>query len=225
MLRAMSVRKLLAAVTAQLATGIGLVVAVLSWGDADPGVKLGLTLAAVALTAAGVIVELSNFAATRVRGYRTPARINRFMHGWIAQPGRVAIFSNDMSWVSSDVHDRWYERVVRPLTRTEPDRIMDLLEQKAARKELTLVLPKRTDLSRSLEAKGAQTVTYGELGIIPGSRFTIVRHGHQDAEVAIGRSVNGVHRIEKFANGSHPAFALAADLVKFAESFDKQRQS
>ena len=55
--------------------------------------------------------------------------------------------------------------------------------------------------------------TYERLHIVPGARFTIVRHGQQDAAVAIGRTESGVHRIEIFGNGRHPAFAMAEDLV------------
>lgn len=62
---------------------------------------------------------------------------------------------------------------------------------------------------------GARIATYPDLSYVPLSRFTLIRHGRQDTEVAIGRRIRGVHTIETFGPGIHPAFALAEDLVEF----------
>jgi hypothetical protein len=123
-----------------------------------------------------------------------------------------------MSWVSDNVHARWYERALGNLREREPRSIKALLCEKAAKQELILCLPRPNDLSRELETHGAYVATYQSLGLVPEARFTIARVGQQDAEVAIGRRVDGIHRIEVFGNGTHPAFALAEDLVRFAEA-------
>jgi hypothetical protein len=217
----MSGRRLAATLTTQIGTGAGSLIGILSWDRASAGLKTGLAAVVLGFVVVAVVLEISAFLTDRGRGYRTPSRINRFMHRWISERGKVAIFSNDMSWVSDDVHVRWYERVVRWLRRRRSASISELLLEKARKDELTLCLPRETALSQRLEQEGARVTTYAALKIVPEGRFTIIRYGQQDAEVAIGRSVRGVHRIETFAKGEHPAFALAEDLVRFADAFTR----
>ena len=63
----------------------------------------------------------------------------------------------------------------------------NLLKDKAARKELSICLPKHTQLTRKLKTSGADVFTYEEIGHVPSSRFTIINDGRMDAAVAIGR--------------------------------------
>jgi len=108
------------------------------------------------------------------------------------------IHTRDMSWASSE------------------QRIVDLLRTKARNDELTICLRQRTTVTSALESLGATIVTYDKLGFVPQSRFTVVRAGREDAEVAIGRSIKGVHTIATYSNGEHSVFALAQDLINVA---------
>jgi hypothetical protein len=215
-------RRFLTPIVAQILTGVGTVIALTAWDAAD-GLRLALGLFVVALTLSSVGLEVRGLLEERGRTYKTTAHINRFMHDWISERGRVVIFSNDMSWVSDDVHLRWYEKLKAKIRNDESLSIHELLIEKANRDELTLCLPRENDLSRELEAAGTQVATYEELKITPEARFTIVRHGQANAEVAIGHREQGVHRIATFENGRHPAFAMAEDLVKFVTRYSEDR--
>jgi hypothetical protein len=214
----MTARRLAAALITQIATAVGSLIGLASWDSASRPVKIGVGVLIAGLVVLTVLLEISAYLGGRPRGYRTPSRINRFMHDWMSQRGKVAIFSNDMSWVSENVHARWYEQILGRFRVRESPSIKALLCEKAAKRELILCLPRPNDLSRELAWHGAHVVTYQALGVVPEARFTIARYGQQDSEVAIGRRVNGAHRIETFGNGSHPAFALAEDLVRLAEA-------
>jgi hypothetical protein len=106
--------------------------------------------------------------------------------------------------------------------RTHQQSIHELLVDKASKHELTVCLPKETELSRELQDAGARVATYAGLSVVPEARFTIIRYGQQDAEVAIGRHDGEVHRIERFASGRHPAFAIAEDLVRLVISYSQK---
>ena len=68
------------------------------------------------------------------------------MYKWIEQDGRTAIISRDLSWVSP-----------------RDTQLLELLIRKAEARELTIVVPSHTDLTRNLEAAGAEIVTYPTL--------------------------------------------------------------
>lgn len=105
------------------------------------------------------------------------------------------IFSRDMSW-------------------TDEKAIRQVLMEKAGRNELTVFLEHPIPLTDELRRQGAQIVTYGALGHVPRSRFTIVDFGREGARVAVGVKVGNDHVIQEFRSGDHPFFAVAEDLVK-----------
>jgi len=131
----------------------------------------------------------------RPKRYKKPASIIDYMYSWISSEGRVVIFTHDLSWAGDS-------------------RIRELLATKAQRSELTICLPEPIDLTNELARLGARIHTYPSLKYVPTSRFTIIREGREDATVAIGRKVHGVHVIEEFASGEHPVFSVAHDLVQ-----------
>jgi len=182
----------------------------------NEGLRIGLMVAFGALVATALVIEWNTYWSEKPKEFNTPEKINRFMHRWISRQGRVVIFSRDMSWVNGTVHETVLERTLRKLHGTAPATIRELLRQKSASDELTICLPNRIPLATELELEGARLFIY-ESGLVPQSRFTIVRHERADSEVAIGRTIDGIHRIETFASGEHPAFSLALDLVRFAE--------
>ncbi len=105
------------------------------------------------------------------------------------------IFSRDMSW-------------------THDEAIRQVLMEKAGRNELIVCLEHPIRLTDELRRQGAQIVTYGALGHVPRSRFTIVDFGREGARVAVGVKVGNEHVIQEFRSGDHPFFAVAEDLVK-----------
>lgn len=151
---------------------------------------IGFLLAAVT-----VYIEIDDFVRSGPKFFRKQQAINDYMRRWVSQSGRVVIFSRDMSWAM--------QKPVR-----------DVLLEKASRNELIVCVERDIQLTNELHARGAQIVTYGQIGHVPKSRFTIVGYEREGARVAVGVSNNGQHVIQEFQSGSHPFFAVAEDLVK-----------
>jgi len=205
-------RSLITASIAQFGTAVGCLIGIAAWSG-HTGWRVALAIVVVLGAAYALINEIQIYRKEMGRPYRTPARINRFMFDWIGDRGHVVVVSNDMSWVSENVYTTPIKRMWHWIRQTKSHTIRELLEEKAQKGELTVCLPKRIDLSDKLKLEGARVATYEALDFVPKTRFTIVRHGQQDSEVAIGRKVRGVHRIEVFEIGHHPAAALAEDLA------------
>jgi hypothetical protein len=161
-----------------------------------PAVPITLIILAAILV---VTLDIRSWRAGRPSRFGSEDAIRDFMFNWISQDGRVTIYTRDMSWAEKE------------------DRIAELLEAKAERGELTLCLPKRIALADRLETHGASVCTYSKLDYAPVSRFTVVRAGREDAQVAIGRQIDGVHTISTYSRGEHSVFALAEDLLAFVE--------
>lgn len=154
-----------------------------------------------------VVLEVREWRALRPRGYRSESEIRKFMLDWISREGRVAVYTRDMSWAQND------------------EGVRQVLRTKAAANELTVCLPSKISLTDDLEAHGATIYAYGPIAYGPVSRFTIIRQDREDAEVAIGRRIAGLHTIATYSRGSHSAFALAEDLVQFAKRTHEARNS
>jgi hypothetical protein len=122
-------------------------------------------------------------------------QIATYMFNWISRGGRVIVFTRDMTWA------------IQP-------NIENLLLAKARQNELTIYMPKPTDLSKKLELAGATVFHYQALNFIPSSRFTIINADRMDAHVAIGGQQDGKHVIEEYRAGQHPVFAVIHDLTE-----------
>ena len=100
----------------------------------------GLTTACL-LIALYTVLDVGSYLKNRPRRYRRGGRqrqrIRSFMQHWIQAGGRVAIFSNDLTWVDSS-------------------RIKELLQAKAKSDELTIVTPRPTQVTVELAKAGAQ---------------------------------------------------------------------
>lgn len=151
-------------------------------------------LASVGFLVVGII-EVRDVLRRTPRPYSDRNKIWAYLYEWIREGDRVVVFTRDMSWA-------------------DEDEMIQLLKSKAYANELTVCLPERTSLIEDLSEAGAEVITYPDLDFVPSSRFTIVRYERADAEVAIGRTIDGVHVIEEFRVGEHPAYALADDLVR-----------
>lgn len=161
---------------------------------------------AVLLSVWAIATEVRSYWQGEPRKFRTKKSIRDYMYNWISNGGKVCIFSNDLSWV-------------------DDDEMKQMLHRKAAANELTILLPTPIPLSEELKRDGAHVVTYAPLGITPKSRFTLVNSGRDGAQVAIGRRIGNVHCIEEFAEGSHPVFAIASDLVELLNQYSAKRRT
>lgn len=126
-----------------------------------------------------------------------------------------------MSWASEKASFGLYRSVKGKISNKTQLTIRELLDKKAQENNLILCLPDKSSLSNDLEKLGAHVYTFNSLGVVPESRFTIIRYGRFDAEVAIGHRFQGRHRIETFQRGLHPAQAMADDLVDFVKHFNE----
>jgi hypothetical protein len=156
-----------------------------------------------------IIIILSTFAALALtwreirdiiregpKTYKSKEKINRYMCRWVSSGGRVVIFSRDLSWAGEE-------------------EVRDVLARKAERGDLTVCIENDIQLTSYLKTRGARIVTYGGLGFVPKSRFTIIDFEKEGARVAVGVHENGSHIIQEFRSGAHPFFAVAEDMVRF----------
>lgn len=162
-----------------------------------PWWHLAAITAVCMLIAAVIVWEIINYfrsAPTSIR-FCQKKRIKRYMRNLIDSGGRVVIFTRDMTWAD--------DRKVR-----------DTLSRKAKNGELLICIEKSIDLTVQLAKEGAEIITYGELGVVPRSRYTIVGFEKDSARVAVGGAIGGAHVIQEFRNGDHPFFSVAEDLVR-----------
>ena len=159
----------------------------------------------VALTLAGVlfvllvVLEFNSYQPYRVFRQGNDRAIGRYMYKWIKRGGRVAVWSRDMSWANNE-------------------RMYDLLEEKAGAGNLILCISQPICLSQKLSAAGAEVYVYGDWLTQGISRFTIANFERDGSSVAVGRAVRHSHVIEEFQEGHHPAYHIAADLVKLVRA-------
>jgi hypothetical protein len=128
------------------------------------------------------------------------SRINEYMFNLLRNGGRVAIVSNDLTWVKGS------------------DSIKNLLVEKAQESEVTIIVPRANDVAAFLEENGVRVITYPGLSITPKTRFTIALQGRADEFVAIGRQKNGFHTIREYQRDELPCL-LAEDLVAILEAY------
>lgn len=191
---------------ASFASFIGLLVAFLPSPQKWEWWVTVLVVSAVLAFVIVVVLEFSNRPRRHIFTLGDAKRIKRYMHNWIDQGGRVAIWSRDLSWADN------------------PDTIQ-VLTKKAQRNELILCLPELTTLAQSLADAGAEVCAYGIANLeSPASRFTITFFGRDGAQVAVGRAVSNNHIIDEFESGDHPAFYLAEDLVALARALHRKKR-
>jgi hypothetical protein len=129
-------------------------------------------------------------------------RIKRYMRRWLSSGGRAVIFTRDMSWAD--------DKATR-----------DVLSDKARAGELIICIEHTIPLAEELATKGATIISYGELGVVPRSRYTIVDFESDSARVAVGGAVGYSHVIQVYRNGQHPFFSVAEDLAKILLAYKR----
>jgi hypothetical protein len=131
-----------------------------------------------------------------------PDKIRNYMIRWLQSGGRAVVFTRDMTWLNESVRE--------------------ILIRKAQNHELTLCIEHMLPIAKELEKEGADIISYGDLGVVPQSRYTIIDFEKHGARVAVGGAVGRRHVIQEFREGDHPFFAVAADLAKILIAY-KQR--
>jgi hypothetical protein len=151
-----------------------------------------------------LFLDYRDFSRQKPRTFKPESyEIKNYLLNWISKGGHAVVFTRDMSWANDD-------------------RIKNMLLTKARNSELSVILPKQMALTEELERSGAQIISYESLNYTPQSRFTLINKGRMDSQVAFGRRIKDQHVIEEFANGEHPVFALANDLVEILNHIQKK---
>ena len=162
----------------------------------------GVALLAIGVICVGLIAAFEIFESTKIHVFQRNDKsgILKYMHKWIKEGDRIAIWTRDMSWA-------------------ENDETKQLLTTKAEKRELIILLPSEIPLSRKLADAGAEVYYYGMHRLdAPRSRFTIAQFGRGGSSVAVGRPGGDTHVIEEYSSGDHPAYDMAADLVDLVQS-------
>jgi hypothetical protein len=169
--------------------------------------KIGITVICIILILAIVweLVDHMRSSPTRYRFFKE-RRIRRFMRLWLSSGGRAVVFTRDMSWANED-------------------NVRDVLFEKAERQELTICIEHMIPLAQELQQRGANIIAYGELEVVPRSRYTIIDFERDGARVAVGGAVGKAHVIQEFRSGQHPYFAVAEDLAKILVAYNRRRNA
>jgi hypothetical protein len=185
---------LLVTLIASYASIVGLAYPFLPPFEKFPWWGTGLALIALILAVTLVVLEIKTNISRTVFRKSDVVGIRNYMHNWINNGGRVAIWTRDMSWAQN------------PATQA-------LLTQKAKAGELIICMPEMKSLAEHLEKAGAEIYVYPTDGYEPASRFTITEFARAGSRVAVGRGKGDLHLIETFDSGDHPSFYLAQDLI------------
>lgn len=169
--------------------------------------KIGIAVICIILVFA-IVWELVNHVRSSPTRYRffKERRIRRFMRLWLSSGGRAVVFTRDMSWANAA-------------------NVRDVLFEKAQRQELTICIEHMIPLAQELQERGANIIAYGELEVVPRSRYTIIDFERDGARVAVGGAVGKTHVIQEFRSGQHPYFAVAEDLVKILAAYSRRRNA
>jgi hypothetical protein len=129
-------------------------------------------------------------------------KIRRYMINWLRSGGRAVIFTRDMTWVDATVRE--------------------ILLNKARNHELTIFIEHPLPIAAELAQAGAEVISYGDLGVVPQSRYTIIDFEKHGARVAVGGAVGNRHVIQEFRDGEHPFFAVSEDLAKILIAYHRR---
>lgn len=165
--------------------------------------QVALFIASGLLAAIAIWVDVKDFRERPVKYFKGPDAVRRYMYHWINNASSVAIFSRDLSWVSTDD-------------------MRNLLRQKARDGELHLFLPEEIRISEELQTLGAEVYYYGNIDYVIRSRFTMININRNDTRVAIGRAQEGKHQVEEFSELTDPAFNLSQDLLEIVKRYSRK---
>lgn len=160
-----------------------------------------LLICIILIVAFYMIYDIQHVYLHRIKRYKpNDPKISVYLCEQLKKAGRVAIFSRDISWVTSG---------------SEAE---ELLLQKANSKELVLFVQTTTSIAQKLANAGAEVSTYQKFpNYRPKSRFTVLDYEKTGSRVLIGYSSNGEHLIEEFNDSDKALVDLVETFVQLAE--------
>lgn len=192
----------LVTIVASYASIFGLYFTVSPLSVEKPAWHVGLLIFSFFLCALLLILEIRNHIVNLPKQLRSSSQIQKYMHSWISNDGRVVILSRDLSWAENNAE------------------IQSIMIGKASRRELTILVENETELTKALRDAGATTIYYGSFGFVPAARFTIVDYEKIDARVAIGTRAGNIHNVKEHTAASSVEFYLANDLVRLLTAWN-----
>ena len=144
-------------------------------------------------------LEIRKQVKIRIIAQKDRQKINEYMYEWIKNSGRIAIFSRDMSFASSD------------------EEIKNLLLDKSQAGEVIVCVANEIALTDELKDKNAEIYSYSNSeDFSPRTRFTIANYGQGKRErVAVAHGEDDFHVIEEFDKNDLVIY-LAKDLIDLA---------
>lgn len=130
----------------------------------------------------------------RFKGFKRDAKILKYMIKMLTPQAHCVISSNDLTWVD--------------------EAATKVLEEKAEKKSLTLLMPVENKVSQNLVSKGAKAYYYGDDLFKFTSRFTLFDPDGSGPWIAIGHRTEDVHTIRKVSSKDDPAIHLVIDLYR-----------
>lgn len=136
-------------------------------------------------------------------------RIDSYLTSFIESGESVAILSHDMSWIDDDN--------------------INMLENKAKRKELLLFLPQETEEVKRLKNLGADVRYFGTMISDPAyalikSRMTVINWNKAFPKLTYPVKKDGLHINYEIATGE-PANQLALDLIQLLLLSSKEKKN
>ena len=134
--------------------------------------------------------------------------IKQYMLNWISTPGKVSIFSRDLSWVD--------------------DKIKILMLSK--KEDLSICAAKETDLLKELRENNANIYLYDDSMSPMVSKFTIIRANKSDKQIAVAttQKIHGKekHCIYESKNNllDHWILGLAQDLIHMTKQLSNNEK-
>ena len=182
----------------QVAAVVALICTIIGTGDnLNATGKVVAFILALSCTLGAIVFELKAKSYKEFREKKNNPRdeqVKNYMKKYLERGGMSVIFTRKMSWAT------------------------DTLETKARNRQLEIYMQAPNSTSKRLKDLGANIFYYGDvLNDSFNTRFTIIKARSSSAELAIGETINDVHRIHKFTDPRDPAFSLARDVLALAE--------
>ncbi|WP_187583287.1 hypothetical protein [Gordonia sp. OPL2] len=191
----------LTSISAVAALAVSLVVSTKpNWWESPPRLILIVITSLAVITCAVIEIVLARKTLPKkFSGKNRDRNIREYMTKLLQQSsGQCVMSSNNLSWVQDDQEKELFA--------------------KARQKELTLLMPQETNLSRRLAEGGASAYYYGaDDDFRFESRFTVFNASRSDVWVAIGHGRGNTHLIHRTHSNSDPVYFMAKDLVALAK--------
>lgn len=137
----------------------------------------------------------------RVFIHSSDKKVHAYLFDWIKSGGRTVIFTRDFTWADCS-HE-----------------MLDMLKNKARRRELIVCLYKSTEITDDLQKLGAEVYIHNLSNL--KARFTIINYGTNYPQVTVGSKLaNGYFVNERYDMHSYPnVYNTFVELFESAKAF------